>query len=192
MNNEIIKLKNTVCYVQTGYVALCANLKDVEIILLAYKEGDIIDDVSNNKYVDYLPGFRMTLRAYGAVTLLCQSKQTFQDQVFATPKSGTKYVKYLQDQNNLVISRLIALSYKDVYRRLVARILFIAQRFGNGDSQNVIVSLPITHTELALSVSSTRETVNKLIKKLSQKGIITMKSKTIVVHSMQQLEKELA
>lgn len=71
--------------------------------------------------------------------------------------------------------------------RLVERILYFCRRFGIKDGRRVIIDLPVTHTELAQSISATRETVNRYIRDLEKAGLISMRQQTIVVDSVENL-----
>lgn len=101
------------------------------------------------------------------------------------------YVEQLQAQNRLLAVRLAGMSYKDVHRRLVARLLYLANQYGRTSDDQTVISLPITHRQLAQSVSSTRETVNKLIRHLSSQGVVSMKSRTIRILSPSTLRQQL-
>jgi CRP/FNR family transcriptional regulator len=191
-NKTVLRLEGSVCYVSSGYVALEADLDGSQFTLQLFKKGEVIDDFFLQTRNSLLPGLSLSLRAQSNLTLLCMPQDKFQAAVFSSLQSGAKYVAYLQQQNLRLSARLAAMSYKDVYRRLVARLLFLAEWFGSSSRDRATIGLPLTHRQLALSVSSTRETVNKLMRRLTDKKLISTENRCITVNSVQRLKSELS
>jgi CRP/FNR family transcriptional regulator len=190
-NRTVIRPEGSICYVSSGFVALDADFQDSQLTLRLFKKGEIVDDFFVQGKTGLPAGITLTLRTHTNVILLCMPKHDFQKAIFDSPQAGAKYVTYLQQQNLRLTSRLVALSYKDVYRRLVARLLFLAEWFGTAGHDSATIGFPLTHRQLALSVSSTRETVNKLMRRMSNQGLVISENRLITVPSLKKLRAEL-
>ncbi len=184
-NNQDLILESRVYYVASGFITLQSNRTAQDIPLVFFKRGDIIN-------AQTLSSANLTLRAYGSASVLYISSSEFKQLLAESPSIYPKYVDYLQQQNEWLISQSETMGYKDVYRRLVARLLFLAEHYGKPKEDDVTVMLPMTHRQLANSVSSTRETVNKLIKQLEAHKLLVMKNKAIHIYSTKRLAAELS
>ena len=81
------------------------------------------------------------------------------------------------------------LTLKSSYYRVAHELLYMAQRFGEQNSQGVKILIPLTHQDLADILSLTRETVSTCMVQLREKGLINT-TKNIVVKDMAKLEEE--
>ena len=55
-----------------------------------------------------------------------------------------------------------------------------------------MISVPLTHADIALSIAITRETASRECKKLEEEGLIKYEHRKIVVNDIKKLEEELA
>jgi CRP/FNR family transcriptional regulator, cyclic AMP receptor protein len=77
------------------------------------------------------------------------------------------------------------------YHRIVSAILMLSKRFGEKDaSGQVIITLPITHQDLADIAAITRETASINIKQLENLGLISQKNRKLSIPNLQKLEAE--
>lgn len=184
-NNQELILGDRIYYVTNGYIALQNNRTAQGMSLFFYTRRDIINAKTLGKT-------NLSLRAYGPASVMYITGSEFKKLLAESPDWYPKFVDYLQHQNEILISQTQTVGFKEVYRRLVARLLFLAEHYGKPNQDEVIVALPMTHRQLAHSVSSTRETVNKLIKQLEARKLLVMKNKAIHIYSTKRLAAELS
>lgn len=88
-------------------------------------------------------------------------------------------------------NRISELEYTTPYQRLIVRLLFMAKKFGTKDKGTIVIHLPITHKDIANSINTTRETVNKEFRALTKKGIIEYSRSQIIIRDMKRLSGEV-
>ncbi len=88
--------------------------------------------------------------------------------------------------------RIDNLEFTKAYARVISRILSLAKRFGEKEGKKVVISVPLTHADIALSIAITRETASRECKKLEEEGLIKYEHRKIVVNDIKKLEEELA
>lgn len=88
-----------------------------------------------------------------------------------------------------LLSRMTYLMAGNAYSRLIAELLIIAKRFGTYNENEVIIKT--TEKDLATQVGMTRETVNREMKILKERKLITFKNGLLTIMNMHDLESEL-
>lgn len=189
-NHEEISTKKTVYYVRGGLLALYAQIDGHEVLLYLFKQGEVIQSDILPVHSRLLP-LSFSLRGYGPTKLLQLSASDFKTAISQEPTARQHLAAYQQLLTEQLLARLACTGYKDVYRRLVACLLFLAERFGSVSGSGMAIDAPMTHRQLATSISSTRETVNKLMKQLENEGLVMMKNKTIRLAAPTKLAAEL-
>ncbi len=87
-----------------------------------------------------------------------------------------------------MLQRVIQFMTGDAYSKIVAHLLLIAKRFGNVGDNNVTITLPLTHQELANHAGLSRETVSRQMKILERDGLLHYKKNIIVIDNIEKLE----
>lgn len=183
-NKSLLHPSQEIFFINRGIIGLQAVIDGEESTIQYFKRGDLIEGGALLDSDALLPGLTFQFRCIGEVTVSRLDLKDFDIQ-------NTDYIKYLQLQNKLLATRLAGMSYKDVRRRLIARLAILVNRFGRSSNDQTTINIPLTHKQIAQSVSSTRETVNKSIRLLSQQGLLSMKGRTISITSVAKLKKEL-
>lgn len=88
-------------------------------------------------------------------------------------------------------NRVNTLDLRTQTERLASFLILLKQRFGIERTSGYILDVPITHVEIAEAISSTRETVSRLLGKLTREGIIEQRNHLIVVRDPARLERIL-
>jgi len=87
----------------------------------------------------------------------------------------------LADRLNLAYERISDLENVGVADRLKKRLIFFARRFGVAGNDRVVIDVPLTHADIALSIGTTRETVNRVMRQFQKEGILQMVDRKIVM-----------
>jgi CRP-like cAMP-binding protein len=81
--------------------------------------------------------------------------------------------------------------FQDSLKRVVSTLLYLADKFGEKDTQSVIITIPITHSDLGTWTGLTRETVSRQMAILSNKNLIKSINNKITILDPQSLKQEL-
>ncbi len=101
-------------------------------------------------------------------------------------------VKRIIDLLQVHVGRVENLEYLQAYPRLLARIIFLAERFGKFKGDKVTIDAPITHKDIADSINMTRETASRELERLVEKGLISYRGHLIVISSLERLRVEIS
>lgn len=81
-------------------------------------------------------------------------------------------------QSDEVIESLL---HREVSTRLVTLLLNLSDRFGEANGSGMLLSVRLTHQDLANMIASTREAVSKVMSEFQREGMIKVQSRKIVV-----------
>ncbi len=81
-------------------------------------------------------------------------------------------------QSDEVIESLL---HREVSARLASLLLNLAERFGEEDGSGTLLSVRLTHQELANMIASTREAVSKVMSEFKREGSIEVQNRRIVL-----------
>ena len=112
-----------------------------------------------------------------------------------------KYLKFLNENTDAIpplldmvlemyqihSERIINLEYRSVRERLISFLLTMSVRFGTKTDNGVIVDVPLKHQDIASSINASRETTNRELSRLEQKGLIAYEQSRIVLKDIKTL-----
>lgn len=80
------------------------------------------------------------------------------------------------------------LAFKNLEGRVAAKLLNLAEKFGESTNGSVLIALPITHIELAELVGTSRETVTKIIGLFKKEASISIEEGQITILDIHKLK----
>ncbi|MFC1515482.1 Crp/Fnr family transcriptional regulator [Thermodesulfobacteriota bacterium] len=83
------------------------------------------------------------------------------------------------------------LTFLNIPARFAKKLLEIGETFGQRDGDAVRVSLKLSQQELADMVGATRESINKELRVLREKGLVTVTDKNIHIHDINRLKRRI-
>lgn len=98
----------------------------------------------------------------------------------------------LAEQFRIYADRVDNLEYKRSKERLVYRLLFMAARFGTRRGNTVEFEDIFTQQVIAGSINMVRESVTREFEKLQAKGLVSYKSRRIIITDLVGLSKEMS
>jgi CRP-like cAMP-binding protein len=129
-----------------------------------------------------------SVEATSRCTVAAMSADLFWDVLRAEPAVTAAVLKLLSWQVRELSDKLVALSTKDVRRRILAELLRIAEpsetEFGNA----VLFPAP-TNADLAARIATARETVNRELKWLMGAGFVQKHGSTLVIPDFERLRR---
>ncbi len=82
-------------------------------------------------------------------------------------------------------------SFLNIPARFAKKLLDLGETFGHRDGKKLIISLRLTQKDLADMVGATRESINKEIKLLREKGLITVTNNAICINDPKRLMRKI-
>ncbi len=99
-----------------------------------------------------------------------------------------------QAVNVLVIytQRIQILEYRSARGRIIAELLYLAERFGQQEGREILIDAPITHQDIADSINMTRETASRALEQLFQEKLVGQRDHLFAVLDLPQLRAALS
>lgn len=177
-----------VYHIEKGYLKVYSITQDGEEKLhIVYGPSDIFpliwvfNNVTKNLFYEALDD----------VTVTCAKREAFLAFLKKDPGSLFTLANHIIDMFNVFSDRVDNLELTKAYPRLVARLLFLSNRFGMEKQGKIRIQAPLTHKDIANSINMTRETASREFEKLEKKGLVSYENHLIVIHDRKKLEGEL-
>lgn len=119
------------------------------------------------------------------------TKESFMQFIHSDKEVLEEVLQMVLDLFGVYLDRVENLELSKAYARVIARLLFIAKRFGRVEGNRVLLDIPITHYDIADSIALTRETTSREIEKLRKKGLITYIDRSVWINDAEKLKDEL-
>lgn len=177
---------NDVFYIKKGFVALYSTtINGQQITFNIYKPKTffpLILAIGDSPNVFY----------YEAITTVDTLKAPKQKLIEYLKKQPEKL--YELSKRVLIgldgISQLMqVLLFEDARSKVATIFKMLAKRFGEKQKNNIILSIPLTHKQIASLAGLTRETTSLEIKKLENEGFISQKKHLFTINKPDELKK---
>ncbi|RGB64499.1 Crp/Fnr family transcriptional regulator [Harryflintia acetispora] len=90
---------------------------------------------------------------------------------------------------NLLTGRIESLAFTDTYSRCAQVLLNLMEMYGEKVDGGYRIGVEVTHQNIANLVTSTRVTINKIIRRMVQEGLIDRDSRHYVIRDVEGLRK---
>lgn len=87
--------------------------------------------------------------------------------------------------------RIQTLEYRSARERVIAELVYLAERFGEKHGKEIIVNAPITHQDIADSINMSRETASRALGLLFEEGLMGQKDHLFVIKDIHKLQAAL-
>lgn len=179
---------NGIYYIEKGFIkAYSLTENGGEKCHIFFKTGEIFPLVATFRNL----GRHAFFETMDDTIIRKADKEEFMDYI----KSSHLYLLDVIDRIIIILAayvdRVDNLEYTKAYSRLIQRLLLMSERFGKEYNGSVILEIPVTHKDIANTISLTRETTSRELLKLEKKKLITQKGHTLVVNNVEKLRKEL-
>ena len=136
--------------------------------------------------IDGLPR-SASVMALTDVRIASLSAEKFHAIILDHPKIALKLMKHLAHLVRTSTSRIMELSTLGANNRIHADLLRMARKVTEDDETAIISPIPV-HSDVASRVSTTRETVARVMNDLARKGIVERQKTALVVKDLDRLE----
>jgi CRP/FNR family transcriptional regulator/CRP/FNR family cyclic AMP-dependent transcriptional regulator len=157
-----------------------------EMSVNVYGPGDVFGELA---LLDGLP------RSAGAVAMektvtLTLHRDDFLRHLQACPQMARSIMEVLSTRVRYTTDYAESLSFLDVYGRVAAKLLELADRYGV-EKEGIEIELRLTQAELASWVVASRESVNKVLGTFRDHGLIEVEGQRITIRDRRGLERRI-
>jgi CRP/FNR family transcriptional regulator, cyclic AMP receptor protein len=165
-------------------VSLPSSLGD-EVVLAIFSDGDFFGEMA---LLDGMPR-SADATAIEPTELLLLNRQDF--------------ISFLNGNKNAVQAVLQSLSLRlrktddlledtcflNISARFAKKLLELAAKHGHQDGETIHIDLAFTQKDLASMVGATRESINKELRVLREKGLVSIRENSIYIHNLERLKR---
>jgi CRP/FNR family cyclic AMP-dependent transcriptional regulator len=141
-----------------------------------------------------LDGFHMTGLSYEAmsdVVVRRSSKDKLRVAMGNNMWLTQEILNQMVDIVAIYTQRIQILQYRSARGRIIAEMLYFADRFGRPDGEGVLIHAPITHQDVADSINMNRETASRALELLFQEGLMGQRDHLFVIPRLSKLREAL-
>jgi CRP/FNR family cyclic AMP-dependent transcriptional regulator len=167
-----------VFFVNGGRVKISKVTRDGKELTLAYRgPGEIFGELV---MIDGGPREEMAEAMENALVTELERGE-FERLVQKEGMIGFRLAKVIAQRRREVENKIEQLIFKDVNAKLAELLLRLATEYGIEDSRGTLVSLKITHQEMANLIGSTRETVSLTLSQFKRRGLIQTDGRKVIL-----------
>lgn len=156
-----------------------------EVVLAVRGPGDLLGELSA---VDGEPR-SATASAIDPVEALVVPAQDFLSFLQSQPRVATILLKTVTGRLRDADRKRIEFAAQDTLGRVAARLLELAERFGEDDAGAVRITVPLSQQELAGWTGSSREAVSKALQTLRRRGWVETHRRGVTVRDVESLRR---
>ncbi|MEZ2143413.1 Crp/Fnr family transcriptional regulator [Bradyrhizobium sp. DN5] len=123
--------------------------------------------------------------------IIALSRRTLQKLLLQIPSFALAMIDGLIAKGKCYSSMAQMLGTRSVIERLAQYLLNLAELYGIGDGNTVVINRKATHDQIAAMVGSTRQWVTMMMKRFQNEHIISIEGNTIRIDRIDQLKKIL-
>jgi CRP-like cAMP-binding protein len=167
-------------------IVLPSRLGD-EMIITIFSEGDFFGEMS---LLDEMP------RSADAVAvtdsrLLLLNRREFLAFLKSSEAAIQRILSDLSQRIRSTDNLLEDTSFLNIPARFAKKLLELADSFGRREADHIEISLRLTQKDLADMVGATRESINKELRSLREKGIVSISDRAIRIHDTERLRRKI-
>lgn len=166
----------------------------VRVVIYSLSGREVaFDDIASGGYLGELAAIDSGLRSANVMSiddsyLAFLPAQMFMQVLDETPSISIQVMRRLSKIIRQATTRIVDLSTLGANNRVHAELLRLS-RIGNTEDENEAIIKPIpVHHEIASRVSTTRETVARVMNELARQGLLTREKDTIIINDIKCLE----
>lgn len=188
VKHQILGITNKMYRIHDGYIGLYIGYgKDRRLLVIMY-EGTIFPLEFSYAYGSLLWGSEIYYRALTKATIHAISNEQYERATRASKGAMEGQMNTTLRAQSLLMERLVTLFISDVTKRLYMRLILFAAYISDKTGDVAVLRLPLTYVDIAESIGTTRETVNRLMTKLQTIGLVSIDKRIITINSVSQLE----
>lgn len=88
--------------------------------------------------------------------------------------------------------RIQTLEVRSARGRIIAELIYLADRFGKSRGTEILIDAPITHQDIADSINMNRETASRALESLFGEGLMRQKNHFLLIRNLPKLQTEIS
>jgi len=156
-----------------------------EVSVMIYGHGEVFGEMS---LLDRQPR-SATAEAMENVSLLTINDEDFTRHLRQSHQLALNLMLTLSTRLRDTTETVESLATLDVHRRLIKRLLHLAERHGTATRAGIRIRGRLTQQDLASLISTSRESTNRALRALERQGLIEMQYGRITLLKPQELER---
>ena len=158
-----------------------------ELTLVLLEPGEIFGEL------EILEGsVRDTIAEAMEESQLCViQKEQFLSLIRKRPELSFRLTKLIGLRLRRIESRVEDLVFRDVPSRLAHLLIQLTEEYGNTSQNGILLSIKITHQEMANLIGSIRETVSATLGEFKKEGLIAFEGRKIIILRPELLKKQV-
>jgi CRP-like cAMP-binding protein len=126
------------------------------------------------------------------VTVLRASKNKLRTAMGHNSWLSQEILKQAVNTIILYTQRIQTLEFRTARGRIIAELLNLAERFGEGHGKEIFIDAPITHQDIADSINMTRETASRALEVLFKEKLMGQKDHLFTILDLPRLQAALS
>lgn len=175
---------NAIYFIGTGRVKISRVTPDGKELTLSYRSAGelfgelcLLDGGAREEMAEVVENARMVLVPREPIDELARKHV----------KVAYAITSMLINSRRLLERKIEDLVFKDVNAKLAELLLKLAHQHGVPDDRGTLVSIKVTHQEMANLIGSTRETVSLALSQFKRKGLITSQARRVIIRDIESL-----
>jgi CRP/FNR family transcriptional regulator, cyclic AMP receptor protein len=151
---------------------------DGKDVLLSIRDpGDVLGELA---FIDGRPR-AATVSALAPAEALVMSGQVFRSHLETTPRVAVVLLEIVAKRFREATAKRLQFAASDTMGRLAARIVELADRYGERDERGIVVDSPISQEELASWTGASRASVGQALQAFREMGWIQTERRRLIV-----------
>ena len=175
---------NAVFLLAEGRVKLCSSTPDGKLAILAFIEpgelfGELalLDDSEREEHAETM----------AASTLVLLPGDIIRELMNESPHLALGVTKLIGLRRKRIERRLKSLLFRSNRDRLIQLLLELTAQYGRDCEDGILLSIPLSHQDLASVIGATRETVTTLLGELQLERLIKVARQRLVIRDLERL-----
>lgn len=171
-----------------GQVRLCKTSSEGKVFFFQKKNHyDLIGELSLFNGLNY----HFTAEVIENSQLIRFDRSELEMIVSISPHLSTGFMKWLGMQNQLMMAQFKDLVFCGKQGAVFSILVRLSNEYGQKTDRGILINKKITNQELANYVGATRESINRILKRLIDEEILSVSTKYITVLNMEYIKEHL-
>ncbi|ADU31238.1 Crp/Fnr family transcriptional regulator [Evansella cellulosilytica] len=175
-------------YIQSGKIRLSKTSVQGKVFYMQVKkEYDFVGELT--LYNGY--NYHLNAEVVQDSVLFRFDRKTIEDLFFQHSDLAMYYMKWLAKENQTLLAQFRDLIFCGKEGAVYSILIRMSNEYGKKISNGILINRKVTNQELANFVGATRESINRILKRLINHNIISVNTKYITILNKQYLEEHL-
>lgn len=122
------------------------------------------------------------------VTILRTSKEKMRTAMGNNTWLSQEILKQAVNIITVYTQRIQTLEFRSARGRVIAELIYLAERFGKSRGAGILIDAPITHQDIADSINMNRETASRALQLLFKEGLVGQEDHLFIIRDLPKLQ----